>query len=445
MKKFPIIRWISIGLTLSAISAFADSATVILVQGKVMKLDPSGTSASPVSVRDKITPGTTLATGPRSFAKLVLVDNSTLNIGPNSRTKLEPTPANAPAVISVSQGQIRAKITKDPMAEGKAVQTDKLYIKTKSAAMGIRGTEFQVIYNPQNRVTSLVTYEGSVAMTKLDPNIDYAPRPDVLRQELSPEKTVLVDAGKFSGSTPEQTQVSQPVKISPTQLESLKVNENLAPPEMQNMIAAKGSPVPPGVDPKTFAAVDNRFENKATAVAENSPPPEGFFDASSGKYAPRAGGYIDLQTGLYIPPPPGSTFDPAAGVFTPPTVMGGVDPQTGAYLPPPGLALDPTKGFVAAATTGAIDGNAPPPNAPPAAMLNTLLDPTMAGQVVSFGGIVNGPMPGNILPPPPTMAGLPPPPRDPSVSDPFCPTCHGDNVNANIPQFTPLQFVITVQ
>ena len=36
--------------------------------------------------------------------------------------------------------------------------------------MGVRGTEFQAVYNPEGKTTSLVTFEGEVQLAKIKKN-----------------------------------------------------------------------------------------------------------------------------------------------------------------------------------------------------------------------------------------------------------------------------------
>jgi hypothetical protein len=264
-----------------------------------------------------------------------------------------------------------------------------------------------------------------------------------------------VGAGQYSGAQPDLPQASVPVKISPAQLESLRRNESYAGLGDKNVARAEAlaSPVPPGVDPKQFASNADRamiagHETEAAADTKG-PPPEGFFDAKTGAYAPRAGGFIDLASGRYVPPPPGSSFDPNTGVYTPPRAMGQFDPKSGMYVPPPGVELDPVQGFVPATKSGA-------PAADLSKLLNFALRPDLAGRQNGFeklftpsaGGTAFTPPPGfqpppppGTLPPPPNS--LPPPPPEP-IDDPSCQFCTQDNLAPN-PNATNINFSITVQ
>ncbi|MGZ3695916.1 MAG: FecR family protein [Bdellovibrionota bacterium] len=476
--------------------ANSGSATVILLRGQV-----STESGKALQLKDEVSPGTTVKTGPRSFAKLLFKDNSQMNVGPDTTLKLELTQAGSPSLVNLVGGQIRAKVTKDLLQGNESQSPEKLIVKTKTAAMGIRGTDFNVSYNQQSSATNLITFEGNVAIASLDVATltkAYAnSMQDAVGALSDSAKVQSVGPGQFSGTQPDQTQVSIPVKISPAQLESLRVNDTYQ--GLDKTVAksdALASPIPPGVNAKAFAsggdaammasvssvigtAAKNAADSTTTGDQKTAspgqtrnPPPEGFFDAKTGAYAPRAGGFIDLASGRYVPPPPGSSFDPNTGVFNPPRAMGNFDPQTGMYVPPKGVELDAVKGFVAESKPGAQPGTAAgttpgaapgtSPGAAPATnaltnLLNFAMSPQLAGQQASFeklftptagGGTFAPPpnfqappLPG--APPPPLANNLPPPPKEP-VSDPSCPFCQQDN-QTTLPGISNVNFQITVQ
>lgn len=453
----PLVISILLGLSLSASStawSAPEGATVILIRGTAKTQD-----GKTLALKDVVRPGTVVKTEPKSFVKLLFADQSQMSVGPDTTLKIEPTKPGDPSLVNLVGGQIRAKVTKD-LLKGND-DKEKMLIKTKTAAMGIRGTDFNVSFNSQNNVTALITFEGSVAMVRSEPNI-----PPLAALQQAGDSVQLVGAGQFSGAQPDRDQATIPVKISPAQLESLKANENFAGlgETTQEKPNAMASPLPPGVDPKNFssgaektiqASMGSLAGTTDTGSANTNaggPPPEGFFNAKTGEYAPRAGGFIDLATGLYLPPPPGSSFDPNTGVFVPPKAAGEFNPATGMYVPPKGVELDPVKGFVAekSATAGG-----PPPAAASAmvAALNYATNPALAGQTATFTPLfaptATGtllppppPPPPGSLPPPPPGTGLPPPPESP-VDDPTCTTCLQDNI-IQTPTNTNVQFNITV-
>lgn len=434
------------GLCLSTTTWGASHATVIVLRGNAKTQD-----GKLLKLKDSIPAGSTVTTETKSFIKLLFEDNTQMSIGPETVMKLEAAQQGEPNLVHLVGGQIRAKVTKDLLG-GQETGKEKLIIKTKTAAMGIRGTDFNVSFNQQNQVTALITFEGSVAMTKLTG--------DSAADALSRNPLQMVGAGQFSGAQPDMGQATIPVKISPAQLESLRANDSLqsvsANTEKKEALA---SPVPPGVDPKSFAsnsdaAIQSMAQGQDAPVTQstdtNAPPPEGFYNAQTGEYAPRAGGFIDINTGRYIPPPPGSSFDPNTGVYVPPRAVGNFDPATGLYVPPKGVALDAVKGFVADAKSG--DQSKTAQTQAVVAALNFTSKPENAGKGVVFDALFTPTGKDGFAPPPPpptnntstsnTQDATIPQPEEP-VDDPFCPTCTKDNIEQT-PTKTTVNFTISV-
>ena len=68
--------------------------------------------------------------------------------------------------ISLIKGKLRTKVIKKGTKLTKDKSSNSLFIKTNTASLGVRGTDFQVVYNAKNKVTSLLTYEGEVQISK---------------------------------------------------------------------------------------------------------------------------------------------------------------------------------------------------------------------------------------------------------------------------------------
>ncbi|NUM89724.1 MAG: FecR domain-containing protein, partial [Bdellovibrionales bacterium] len=417
------MEWVLIlAAVLAPVGALAGDATVVLLRGSAKT-----SAGKTLALKDVVPMGATVTTAGKSFVKLLFQDNTQLNIGPESTVKIELSQPGDPGMVNLVSGQIRAKVTKD-ILQGGGDGKDKMHVKTKTAAMAVRGTDFNVVFNQQNGNTALVTFEGTVAMARLQGSESPV-------AALS-DRAVMVTEGQYSGTNPELPQPSLPVRLSPAQFSALQANETFTEAAPAARTERAGSPVPPGVDPRSFASgadqsVEQKIGTLAGGTAEpttNTPgdraaPPEGSFNAATGEFAPRAGGFVDMSTGIYVPPPPGSAFDPNTGVYVPPPAMGGVDPATGSYVPPQGLALDPVKGFVVDQPSAAGTASDPAASARSLAeSLNSSMDPKRAGETVTFEG--------PLLPMPGTQAPLPPgtlPPltfrMDEPVSDPTCPTC----------------------
>lgn len=172
-------------------------AQIILMRGQAKGKTPDG-HVFEIKLDQKIAEGTIIQTAEKSFVKLLFIDKSQLNLGPQSQMVINTFPKNDPGIISLIKGQIRLKVTKDYM-EMNDKSKSKLYIKTASAAMGIRGTDFQVNYNNENHNTSLITFEGAVAMANIARNEqNNSFEQHQLEHLVSSEKAVMVKEGQIS-------------------------------------------------------------------------------------------------------------------------------------------------------------------------------------------------------------------------------------------------------
>jgi hypothetical protein len=316
-------------------------ATVLRIRGTVTKLLPGALEASEVLVDDKFPKDTSIVTGPKSFIKIKFVDNSELNMGPESKIVISEMAVDSPGIISLLKGRIRTAVqkTSDPIKKDK----NKFYIRTRTAAMGVRGTDFQTIYNPDNHVTSLLTYKGAVAMAKIDDkaqtNLEKS-NTEVIRDNdnsirevkiipgkqlgekeeitnaLSYGHTVIVSPGQNSFTSDALIKSSEPVSISEMQLNALYKNTDFKEKNILNLNS--------GIDLK-----NQKIELQTVA---QKAPLEGFYNKKTGEYAPKSGGFIDQNTGLYI-----ARLADNSGDF---------DADTGDYFAPKGLVLDAKKGFI---------------------------------------------------------------------------------------------------
>jgi hypothetical protein len=98
-----------------------------------------------------------------------------------------------PGIMTLLKGQMGAMINDQVKIKG---YKSKLILKTSSAAMGVRGTEFMIAYNQKSNASSLVTFKGSVVMTKNDGT--NANDLDKLGRSFN-EASVTVKEGEFSG------------------------------------------------------------------------------------------------------------------------------------------------------------------------------------------------------------------------------------------------------
>jgi hypothetical protein len=142
---------------------------------------------------------------------------------------------------------------------------------------------------------------------------------------LATKDAVLVPPGQTSFTSDAIVKSSLPVKISPVQLSALYKN--------QEFLTNSDKPTTETV------------KLEELKVAEQKVPAEGVLNKKTGDFAPKSGGFIDLETGIYVAPDSSAVLDKKNGVYAS-NKIGTVNQVTGEYVPPKGLALDAKKGFI---------------------------------------------------------------------------------------------------
>lgn len=348
MKKLLVSAVI---LAISSTSLFGATyryvGKITKLRGDVTVLSPGQLTSRILRKGDKVKEDTSIVTGEKSFARLTFEDGSTLNIGPNSKTIVVKMDKKGNGLVSLLKGKMRSVIKKNSRKD------KKFFVQTRSAAMAVRGTEFETIYNPENKVSSLLTYKGEVAISKTEDfteqeeaqkeidseggKVTLRKRPtkslsrsESLEEAFTKKEAVIVKGGQFSTTVKKLNVVSQPVKISPVQLNSLYKNPEYIKKSVKD------------IKPANISASKRGLSLKSVA---QSAPLEGIVDIKNKKFAAKAGGFLDFETGLYIAPKSDAKFNKKKQLFEP-EGLGQIDIQTGQYAAPKGLKLVPTKGFV---------------------------------------------------------------------------------------------------
>tara|TARA_R110002072_G_scaffold64203_1_gene159089 strand:- start:65344 stop:67275 length:1932 start_codon:yes stop_codon:yes gene_type:complete len=279
----------------------------------------------------------------KSYAILRTQNQDRITIGPDSQIYIFQKSKQDPSLISLIKGKLRAQVKK------KSSNDHKLLIKTKSAALGVRGTDFILTYNDKNQITSNVTLSGEVDFYKesdsaildsMKENFDsdssqknhFKDYKDI-NDKLS-NNTVSIKKGSFSGAFPTYDRPLSPTKISSQQLQALSNT---------SFVKEKGSKV-----------IKNKHSNRRRYKLTNKnliPEPKGnnrssSKQVSSAQAVVRPGGVVDLETGIYVMPPEGSIYDKQTKKYILPEEYGGIDSSTGEYIPPNNVKLDPYQGFV---------------------------------------------------------------------------------------------------
>jgi hypothetical protein len=312
---------------------------IIKLKGKVTALYPGELEAVQLKKGAKVKEDTSLLSAKGAFAIVRLNDKSKLILGPNSKLVVQ-FPKNAgTGIVTLLKGKVRSKVPKNKKNAIKQI------IQTRSAALGVRGTEFQATFNPTSAMTSLVTYKGKVALVKK--NKKSRKKLDLLTSrkkknkgkvknrdldKLFKKQAVVVEPGSYSAVSENLKKATEPVNLNPKQFSILKANDTF----VKKKISEKKLKKEEERIKKIYAKRAKRREKKAGAT----------FDLKSGSYKPKDGGYIDLETGIYVPPSSKAKFDKKLNIFVDKDVEEKLS-ASGDFKTPDGLKLDPKKGFVA--------------------------------------------------------------------------------------------------
>ena len=333
------------------------TATVKVVRGKVTKLLPGSFNATQVKKGDILPEDTSLVTKKKSFVRVIFSDKSSMNLGPESKIVINKMPKKEATMVNLLTGMIKAKVNKNVKKKSKT----KMVVRTKTAVMGVRGTQFQTTYNPANEATSLVTVEGKVAMVKAK----HVPKKILAKTEVKdhysePAKKVSTEAAKKGAKETAKKAVSDGIVVDNDALRPEEVDKIFEASEKvvevpagrySGVIESVEKPtVPVKIAPKQYDAIAESMGSKTRAkdvmkVTDADPKPEGFENTATGDFAPKAGGIIDFKTGIYVPPVAEAKLDAETGTYEATKEIGKIS-KSGNYIPPKGIKIDPKRGFV---------------------------------------------------------------------------------------------------
>jgi hypothetical protein len=124
-----------------------------------------GSSTAPrrVTKGEKLPFWTSVQTSPRAAMKVKYPDGSVLVIGRDSKMEIQPK-QNGTQFNRLDWGQVRAQIEKAPLAAGvdAAKAPPRFVIRTKTAVMGVRGTDFVAGFEATTQKAQLHTIDGVV-------------------------------------------------------------------------------------------------------------------------------------------------------------------------------------------------------------------------------------------------------------------------------------------
>lgn len=309
-------------------------AIVKILKGNV--LNYVGGKSANLKAEDWVENGSIINTTDKSFVKLIFTDKSQMNIGPNTLMKIENFTGKDSGVIDLVKGKIRSQVTKDYLQIDK--NKSKLFIKTKNAVLGVRGTDFMISTNGKN--TATVLFEGEIAFNKFDGAKGLSSD----RLEHIVDRGMRMFPGEFSVVERERPQPTIPSLMNIQQRDALENNDGLnARTPSSTREEVKHSVVPDGLDGKI---VSNDSQTLKTEVAQivvkeeriipSSADPDGYIKGNQIK--PANGSFVHMDSGVIIPPGPGSLLDKNSNTYIPGQEMGQVNGD-GTYVPPENVEI----------------------------------------------------------------------------------------------------------
>lgn len=333
MKKICILITLLIGILIAFAGGEGKKVAIVkLTKGlaQVIKADGEKVKATKGLWVEQ---GSVIKTEDKSFVKLSFVDKSTMNIGPSSEMKIEKFSKDEAGVINVISGKIRAKVSKDYLRMEK--DKSKLFVKSKSAVMGIRGTDFAFTTNKQTGASTAVLFEGSVVFNKLDQNNNKQDLESVVN------KGQRIRPGQFSVTRMDMKNATVPAKMNSKQIRALEKNDTFTASESKTKVSAIKNVVPPGLTGAVVSNSSSSLENGIGQVAKIEVSPsenknqinsdsKGFVKGDMIK--PVDGSIVHIDSGTVIPIGNDAVYDNNAGEWVS-NSSGSVDDK-GGYVPP---------------------------------------------------------------------------------------------------------------
>ncbi len=297
-------------MTIIQVSTFAAFAKVVSVKGKVSQLAPGAVKASWIKKGQLLKEDTSIVTRLRSFVKVeILADGSYIVVGPNSKIELTKIEKKSGSIIQLLNGKMRSNIVPAKKNVTGHKDVNKIYVKTKTMALGVRGTEFVTVVSQENQATSVVTLKGEVAVRKI--NQEDVDVEKTVKDSLDRDDVTIVKKGNASTTYAHLYEEIPPQKVNPNQLIALEKNETL------QTVAVKD----------TQKANDTELNEKQLKELYGTDVREGD--------VPNNGAIVDLDSAIFIPEIKDSSLN-----------VGSVDKNTGQFIASNEVKLDKKKGFV---------------------------------------------------------------------------------------------------
>ncbi len=166
----------------------ADTADLNQIKGFVLlqigdvKIQKNGSQAQVLSIKDQVSAGDIIITGPDSYATIQFGDKGLVKILEKTQLKMLNLFGNNSGEIFLENGQILAKFEK--LQKG-----DKFSVKTRTAVASVRGTEFSTGYS--NGKSLIAVKKGKISLS----SNSTGDKPDLGKNDPSGNEKII-DEGK---------------------------------------------------------------------------------------------------------------------------------------------------------------------------------------------------------------------------------------------------------
>jgi hypothetical protein len=171
LRQVLISGWVALALMLivSTVAGAEVVGRLTEAEGRVDLLKGGKLPAVALKVNDTVEPGDVIRTKSRSKAQITFIDNSLLTLSQESRLaveefKFDPSQGKRQALLKIAKGLALVVVNK-------ILQTQEpdFVIKTQTAIMGVRGTEFGILNEPNS--TTILNFQGRLQVGNILPQV----------------------------------------------------------------------------------------------------------------------------------------------------------------------------------------------------------------------------------------------------------------------------------
>lgn len=157
-----LLGLISLGLSASAYAAAPiQLAKIASIEGAKTALLQNGITLRDANAGEMVKIGERIRTDAKTKVTLAYPDGSSIVVYPNSDLEIE-KPKDGVQSNQLRGGDVQGSVEKVPLTKGGSQPKVKFIIRTRTAVMGVRGTEFVVGYNAITGLSSFHTLAGTV-------------------------------------------------------------------------------------------------------------------------------------------------------------------------------------------------------------------------------------------------------------------------------------------